>query len=296
MAAAAGAGAAATPAPVKPGTSKQVAQLVAAAQSIKKLPSVLTPSLADAPKDQPETYFPSLTDCVTNNVTAPSCVFGDVNGTKTMVLFGDSHAYMWFSALDEIAIAAKWKLVALLDYGCPVADVTVWNSVTKAPDTGCPPHRKAMIERIDKLNPNLVIMAEKFVPLDAKRQAISDTKWEAALEKSLAALHSPSMKKVLIGNTMQIENMFTCLAANPSNIQRCSVPEDNASTIGQRAAEVTAATAEKVHYINEIPWLCSTTCTVVIGHFIAYDSPGHLSNTYALYLEGVLKQALRPYM
>jgi hypothetical protein len=281
---------------VTPGTAAQVAALVAAAPSITQLPSMLTPSLAKASNDQPDAYYPSLQYCITNNVTAPKCLYGDVHGRRTMVLFGDSHAYMWFSALDAIAKAAKWKLVALLDFGCPVADVTVWNTATKAPDPGCPSHRRAMIARINKLNPNLVIMSENFVATDAKKRAITDAQWKTALERTFADLHSKSMKKVLIGNTMQIPNPIECLAAHESDIQVCSVPENNSVAIGQRAAELAAATAAKVPYIDEIPWTCSSTCTVVIGSYIAYDSAGHLSNTYALYLSGVLKAALRPSM
>jgi hypothetical protein len=281
---------------VTPGTSTQVAALVAAAPSITQLPSKLTPSLAKASNDQPDTYYKSLKYCITNNVTAPACLFGDVHGHRTMVLFGDSHAYMWFSALDAIAIASKWKLIALLDFGCPVADVTVWNTATKAPDTACPSHRRAMIARIDKLNPNLVVMSEDFVSIDAQRKTITDAQWTAALERSFTALHSKSMKKVLIGNTVTIPNPLECLAGNPSDIQACSVAEDSSPEVGQRASEQAAASKDKVPYIDEIPWTCSSTCTVVIGSFIAYDSAGHLSNTYALYLEGVLKAALRASM
>lgn len=159
---------------VTPGTSKQVTGLVAAAPSIEQLPSDVTPTLSDASDDQPVTYYPALTPCITNNTYAPKCVFGDVHGHRTMVLFGDSHAYMWFSALDAIAIAAKWKLVALLDFGCPIADVTVWNIATNEPDTGCPAHRSAMIARINDLKPNLIVMSESFYLLNAQQQAISD--------------------------------------------------------------------------------------------------------------------------
>lgn len=104
------------------------------------------------------------------------------------------------------------------------------------------------------------------------------------------------MKKVLIGNTMMIPNPIECLASNTSAIQSCSVPEDNEVAIQQREAEKKAAAASKVDYIDEIPWTCSMTCTVVIGSYIAYTSAGHLSNTYAMYLRGVLKAALKSSM
>ena len=50
---------------------------------------------------------------VVHQVTVPKCVFGDPNGSHTMVLYGDSHALMWFRAMNQIAIRAHWRLVIL---------------------------------------------------------------------------------------------------------------------------------------------------------------------------------------
>ena len=281
---------------IAPGSAKQVASLVAAAAKITTLPTALTPSLSRASGDNALRTTPSIAPCIAGSTTMPPCVFGDTNGTRTMVLFGDSHALMWFPAINAIAKAARWRLVALMGFGCPVADVTIWNIVTNGPDPQCARFRTAMIARIDKLNPALVVMSEGFFTLDASHAAITDAQWTAALERSLAALHSPSMKKVLIGNTILVPNPIACLAASPGAIQTCSKPEANATYTAQRAAEKTAAKAESVPYIDEIPWTCSSVCTVVIGRMVAYNSAGHLSATYAAYLAGVLRAALRPSM
>lgn len=287
----------------KPGTAKQVAALVAAAPRITKLPRGVQPRLSNAPSDQPATYWPSLDPCVSNQASLPACVFGDVHGKETMVAFGDSHTYMWFGALDKIAKAAKWRLVALLDLGCPVADTTVWDAFTGSPNTGCPIWRSAMIQRIDALDPKLIVMSESFYPLNGDDQTITDAAWTTDLESTFAQLDSPHTAKVLIGDTVLIPNPIPCLAANTSDVQHCSVVSTSpawknqwAQWAGQRAADQSAAAHSGVTYVNELPWECSATCSVVIGKFIAYDSSGHLSNTYALYLSGVLAAALAPLM
>ena len=41
--------------------------------------------------------------CSLHQSTVPACTFGDSTGSHTMILYGDSHAAMWFVALDEIA-------------------------------------------------------------------------------------------------------------------------------------------------------------------------------------------------
>ena len=38
------------------------------------------------------------------------CLFGDPHGSRSMVLYGDSHSGMWFQTIDDVATAAHWKL------------------------------------------------------------------------------------------------------------------------------------------------------------------------------------------
>jgi hypothetical protein len=280
-----------------PGTAKQVAALVAAAPQITTLPADVTPSLASASNDQPSTEYPAVKPCMVGIPKMPACLFGDTKGSRTMVLFGDSHAYMWFPALDAIAKAEKWKLVMLVGLGCPFADLAVWNVATNAPNAGCPAFRTAMIKRINKLNPSLVVLSESFYMLNSEDKPISDAQFKTGVETTLKQLHSKKMKKVVLGDTILTDaSPPQCLAAYTTSVQACSVPEDNTLDTAQRAAEETATKAEKVPYVDVIPWTCSTECTAVIGNMIVYYSGGHLTTTYATYLSGVLETALKSSM
>ena len=276
-----------------PGTPTQVAALVGAAPKITSLPSGLTPPLAKASGDVPLAAYPALAPCLSGKQTEPACVFGDTKATRTMLLFGDSHAYMWFPALDRIAKAARWRLVAWMSLGCPFADVTVWDVVTNGPNTACPGFRTHMLVRIDALHPSLVIVSESFYTLDADDQPITDAEWTTALEASFADLHGAGMKKVLIGDTYLVPDPITCLSAYPHAVQTCSRNWVTATYTAQRAADQKAAAEAKVVYVDEIPWTCSARCTVVVGHMIVYSSTGHLTTTYADYLSDVLKLALK---
>jgi hypothetical protein len=279
-----------------PGTAKQVAALVAAATSITTLPADVNPSLANADADEPSSEYPAVKPCEVGVVKMPKCLFGDTTGSHTMVLFGDSHAYMWFPALDAIAKAAKWKLYMLVGLGCPVADLAVWNVPTGSPNVGCPGFRAAMIKRIDKLNPSLVVMSEAYYTLNANDQPITDAQFTTALESTFTQLHSRSMKKVLLGQTFFIPLPNECLAANTSAVQKCSEPEDNSVFAAQRASEVAATKADKVSYVNVMPWTCSSECTAVIGNMIVYWSGGHLTTVYATYLTNVLHASIKSLM
>lgn len=278
-----------------PGSPTQVAALVSAAPAITQLPSNLTPPLSSAGNDDALTEYPALNACIGGTEPESACTFGDTHATRTMVLFGDSHALMWFPALDAIATAAKWRLVAFMEYACPVADVTVWDVVSNSPDYLCPIFRTQTIKRIDKLDPRLVIVSEALTTLDAQDKAITDAQWTKALEKSLGQLHARSMRRVVIGQDELVPNPVACLAANPTAVQSCSSPETPAF-LAQLAADRAAAHAARVPYLSEVPWLCSTNCTVVIGNMVVYNSTGHLSATYDTYLTDVMKLALKPSM
>jgi len=57
--------------------------------------------------------------------TAPNpCVYGDLNAPRTMALFGDSHAAMWFPALERIAAERDWRIYPLVKFSCPPVSVT----------------------------------------------------------------------------------------------------------------------------------------------------------------------------
>ena len=85
-----------------------------------------------------------------------------------------------------------------------------------------------------------------------------------------------------------------CLAAYPTQVQRCSVQNPNPKARQHVAAERAAAAAEGVAYVNPQGWLCTKVCSPVIGRMAAYYDAGHVSSTYAAYLAGVFGKALRP--
>lgn len=285
---------------VSPGTPSQVAALVAAAPSITSIPSNVTPSLADAANDTASKSTPSLGKCQGDPTTSAPCLYGDTGGTKTMLLWGDSHAFMWFPAVNAIAKEQHWKLVILFQYGCPVADVSVWNSLTDSPYTGCNTYRQSAIDAINKLKPSLVMVTEAFQGEGSNQKPISLSRWTSGLKKTLGSL-APGIKKVVIGDTINLSSTNgaspeTCLAANSDNVQACSTSADNAADTAERKSEMTAAKDEHATYVNVVPWSCSTVCTAIVGKMIVYYAEGHFTATYAKFLSTVLYLAIKPSM
>ncbi len=53
-----------------------------------------------------------------------TCTFGDPDGTRDVVLFGDSHALQWLPALVIAAGQEGWRVTTLTKAACPPAQVT----------------------------------------------------------------------------------------------------------------------------------------------------------------------------
>jgi hypothetical protein len=92
---------------------------VARSVGVNDVPTNLTPSLADAETDEPVVF----TDGCLDSYLVPtlnSCDFGDTSSSSTsVVLFGDSHAGMWFPAVQNAANTFDWNLFLYTKTTCP---------------------------------------------------------------------------------------------------------------------------------------------------------------------------------
>lgn len=283
---------------VKPptaGTAAQVAKLVKASHSVATLSSTLERALPAAANNNVGIVYPATwSGCP----TLMKCVFGDTTSSKTLVLLGDSHAQMWLPALIRIGATHKLKVVLLYLPVCPAATLDVWSSTYHAPYKGCTTTRSAWIEDLNKLHPAAIVLAERtygiYSAASGGTQLFTDAQWTQGLETTIATLQPSGAKIAVLGDIITFDSPVpACLAAHPSAVQLCSVPAPNSARPNHQGAEKAAAKAEKVLFVNPMPWLCTTTCSPVIGKYIAYYDQYHVSVTYDAYLSGVLQTALK---
>ncbi len=276
----------------RPGSPAAVASLVAASPQIQRLPGNLVPSLYDVVNDDTSSYYPHTgAGCAGTT----RCVFGDRRATATIVLFGDSHAYMWLPAIVPFATAARMRLVLVWRPGCPAADVTVFDGAANRADVACNAFRTKSIAEIRALDPRLVLLASRTTQIEgATGGVVSEAAWELGLERTIRALRSVTTKLAVIGDVTEFSTILPdCLAANPSQVQQCSSPDPNTKEPDHFAAERAAAKAMRVPYVNPHPWLCRSVCSPVVGEFATYYNNNHIAATYAAYLSGVFGAVLR---
>jgi hypothetical protein len=231
----------------------------------------------------------------------PACAFGDLGSSRTLVVYGDSHAEMWFDAFDKLATAIGWRLVMLAKPYCPATSVTFSSPISSGPYAQRVAWQRFAVNRIRSLHPAVVVITGEFedstIPSKSPSAGSAVEQWQTGEETTLRLLKAPGTSEVVLGNIADLQTSGpTCLARHVSDVQDCSISlqKAEANWLGYYAAEKTAASAEGARYINVLPWLCAMTCSPVIGNFDVYFNEFHITATYASYLTQVLHAALRP--
>jgi peptidoglycan/LPS O-acetylase OafA/YrhL len=260
---------------------------------IRSLPANLVPPLGGASLDwggPPPPCFPGM-----GQTSIPACVFGDRTAGRTMVVYGDSHAAMWFQALNSIAFHTHWKLVYLDKGDCPADSLPYGNPTGFGRGGGifapCIAWHTFAIKRIRRLHPDLVVLTQE-IRSKPDGASYSAQQWQEGLEKTFLQLGVPGNRIVVLGNIPILpKSPPECLSLHPDDVQACSgVPPlfEDESNRGEEAA----AAQFGARYINITSWFCAKRCSPVIGKYQVYFDEYHVTGTYSRHLEGVLADAL----
>lgn len=213
-------------------------------------------------------------------VDATGCQLGDPDGTRTIVVLGDSHAAQWIPAVDRIAKDRKWKLVSFTKSACPVTRVTILDD--GKPYEQCTLWREKVLAEIARLKPDFVITSQSnysSVPADAMIEGLRSVWNELAGE---------GVRVIAIRNTpFSLFDPRNCLATDPAKCvnPRSKVEPEN---IFARAAEA----AKGVTLVDLNDALCGRdTCPAVVGNIVVFRDNHHLTATYSLALAPYLAKA-----
>ncbi|MFN8169860.1 MAG: acyltransferase family protein [Candidatus Nanopelagicales bacterium] len=290
----AGNGAPAAPFGVASSDPRDLAPVLAAAARNPAVPGNLTPALDDAPRDVPVTesgcHLPFLA------VQQGACEYGDPQGARTVVLFGDSHAQQWMGALDAEAKRLGWRLVSLTKAACPVADLTIASPVLKRDYTECTTWRDATIARIQDMAPDVVIVSQSdSVP----GRLVSNQTWSEQTAATLEKLTQKGTRVEFLADTPYPKgDVPTCVADSLADVRACQVTRADAyhasALYTERHRMVSAAADEVgVGVVDPVSWLCSpTACPVVVGDTLVYRDDSHITNTYSTKLAPLFEPLL----
>lgn len=281
-----------------------LSRIVSTSVGREQVPSDLTPSLSVVSSALPIVHTNGCHASFTQ-VTQPECASGDVKSPITVVLFGDSHAAMWYPAMDWISQQRHWRLVSLTKSGCPPTDVPIYNSSLKRPYGECDAWRVYAMDRISKLRPAMIVRvasrnydgglspsdhqafsAEWQARQSPAAEAAFSAEWDAAADRTILALRGTGAQVVTIGDTPLPKSHFVdCVASHLGDVRACGVtPTEAIVHPDRRAAEPVQAVRLGTSWIDPTPWFCEDRCPAVIENMLVYRDDSHVSTDYALFL------------
>ena len=258
-------------------------QLVQASVHIQRLGPAVIRTLPTLATDTAANLYGLPRTCATTT----SCVLGDVAASRTIVVYGDSHARMWLPAILPAATADGFRVVVVGEDGCTVDSMDLADTRFHL----CAEVQAEAMADIAALEPAAVILSNR-----TSYPGLSSKAWEAGMELTISRIEGYGAKVVLIGDTQPLtEYPESCLSVNRMRAQRCAQANPNRARPGEEGAERVAAARTGAIYVDPTPWLCTTTrCSEVIGTHIAYWDWHHISTTYAQVLSNVMAGALKP--
>jgi peptidoglycan/LPS O-acetylase OafA/YrhL len=276
-----------SPATVADGSTTKTVSLdsVKLAANQQDLPSNVQPSLVDAPKDIANFGCIDQLKDPTFNMRS-GCVIGDLTAHHTMVVIGDSHAWQWGDAFNEIGKQLKVKVVTMTKSGCSAEDYNIRNDQLGRSYTECTTWRESAMRAIESLHPQVIVVTSR-----SRREATRE-----GAETTFSQLQNTGAKLIYMTDTPHPGvNIPDCLAKHASNVAACSRQvSDTVEFPEARLMERDVAQAHGAVVLDVLPAFCTaTTCPSVIGGRIVYFDDSHVTASYALALVPFLEPAVR---
>ncbi|MFJ5778754.1 acyltransferase family protein [Streptomyces sp. NPDC093094] len=262
-------------------------------QKVDKLPSNLSPSMRDTAYKRSAVYTDDCALTMTGTVQTQPCLYGDTKADRSVVLFGDSHVAQWFPALDAIAEKHHWRLYSFTKNACKVSQITI--EYNKGPYSTCDDWREVTIEKILKMEPELVITSSSN---SAKLWGDGDTAtaWGKGQAETYRMLQKGRTQVMTILDTpWPKNNAVDCATAHPGDLSACARDRSEADPKPDVTKAIRAAAdAEGVTVVNPYDWVCapSGNCPVVVGNTMVYRDYGHLADGYVEALTPVVEDEL----
>jgi SGNH domain-containing protein len=218
---------------------------------------------------------------------SPDCVYGHPRSSRTVVLFGDSHALQYFPAVERIALERGWRLVHLSKAGCPPAAARLRHSPSRARHyRACTTWRENALRRIQRERPFLVITAgstNRRVDEGGRHlgRHASDRALGRGYAKTLRRLAAIAPRVVALRDSPRPPfDVAGCVAAHMRDLRRCAFVRPAARTRPDAISRAMAR-VRGVTLVDPLPELCPRRlCPAVIGDVLVWRRGAHLTATY----------------
>ena len=268
-------------------------QLVASLQR-PAVPANLQPTLSHANHDDPAVFYDGCMDSYLD-ATVRNCAFGDTASPTSVVLFGDSHAAMWFPALDSAANQNAWKLYNWTKATCPPLEMPIVSPVLGRTFTECESWRQTVLQRISQVHPAVVVLGVARHYTSIYGFTPYQQPWLTGMSQMVSEITRLGSKVVVMGAIPKPPFLVPqCLSAHLSDAGQCTEAESTVVNPEGVAAEKAAVQSARGAYIDALPWFCaSNTCGSIVGNIEVWRDDNHITATYSNFLGPIVAAELK---
>jgi hypothetical protein len=277
-------------------TFDQVQAVIDNSLKLSILPKRLTPVLSKVRSDK---SFWLDQECAVDfpDVKVPECIAGDALGKKIMVVYGDSHASMWMTALDYIAKNSGYKIYLFAKLACPLVEVPIWSYQLNKPFNECTEWQEQVLPKIESLKPDVMVVTDQWKPavVDGKKSDFDTaTLWANEFPKAVSKLNSFTKRLIVLSNNPSMQQDSVACASKPrANIALCAAGRSQAGNVQINRIEADATKNVGATFIDTVNLACNQyLCPIVIGDKFVYFDQWHFTATYVTWLTPVLKKAM----
>jgi hypothetical protein len=210
-----------------------------------------------------------------------------------VALIGDSHAVHWSAALDVVAQAKRWRVVALTRPGCPLTDTPVRHY--PAPQAAeCQSFNAAAREwLVEHPEVHTVFVSAHDLSLFAGDAVAGYRSAWQALPQSVRSIYvirdTPS--RVSLETSACVERLLRARRAIGS---RCAEPRAGALPTDPQVEAARAPGDDRVRLLDLSDFMCTATrCAPVVGGALVLKDADHLTRAFSTTLGPYLLRALQ---
>lgn len=244
--------------------------------------------------DLPAPYAAGCDDWYTSALVR-ACAFGDANAARTAVLFGDSVATQWFSALAATYAQPGSRLVVVTKSSCPMVDVPLYYARIRAEYVVCEEWRNAAIEFIADMEPEAVFVGS------AATYDYSEDEWIGGSRRVLEPLSRTAGTVFLIHGSPRLPfDGLMCLsrkAWQPASIARwteCNAPiSTKPDTMVLGALREAGAGFPNVHVVDFGGLLCpQELCSAESNGEVVFRDSQHVTDRFVSILTPAIRKVI----
>jgi peptidoglycan/LPS O-acetylase OafA/YrhL len=266
---------------------------VKAARRGARIPSGLTPPVSQLQSPKYLYDFPG--DCVPrtdSQTTSDICHLGVADSTKSIVVFGDSHAQMWMPAILAMAEQDGWAVIPLVKSGCvPSTWLDKGYNGTKANIIRqCHTWYRWASSQVTALRPDVLMTSGCCSTANGPTEAFTKHGY-----MSLVSIGKRVSKSVIVlADDPGVDKQpVDCLLARHATMKTCTTTLNPELTVLN--SDLAALASRKgFNFLNTKGWFCyASQCPMVVGRTIVYRDTGHVTLPYMLQLAAPFRSAFR---